>query len=1491
MKPSSFIEVEPELLREFLGYIDEARRWASLHPELLREEDMKFWMERLDAAQAPHSERGNESVSFLAGGGEMAARIREFDWSRTSLGPLAQWPQSLRTSVSLMLNSQHPMWIGWGPEMLFLYNDAYVAVLSLAKHPWALGRPAAEVWAEIWEYCGPLANKVFARGEASFVDDVKLFMNRGDMVEEVYYSFSYSPIRDESGAVGGLFCPSAEITSKVLNARRLATLAELSANALVEKTVASACASAFATLAKNNADIPFALFYLIDPATEIAHLAECTGTVDASLRPEEIPITSDDLENVWPVEIVACTGRARVITLTHGEGLLPIGLAEQRIKLAMALPVTRGEDQPLGVLIAGVNPARRLDAEYRTFFELVAGQLATAIQSARGAEEDRRRTEALAEIDRAKTAFFSNVSHELRTPLTLMLGPIEEILNKPEGEVIRENRHLAEVAHRNGLRLLKLVNVLLDFSRIEAGRVEAAYESTDLATLTADLASVFRAAIEKAGLHFVIDCPPLNEPAYVDREMWEKIVFNLLSNALKFTFSGEIAVRLREEGETIELQVSDTGAGIPAKELPRIFERFHRVRGAQSRTHEGTGIGLALVRELAHLHGGDATVESEEGRGSTFTITILKGRAHLPEARIGAVRTMASTRAGSMAFVDEAIRWLPGVPDSTDNSDALPVTSFDQAVIAHAASVIDRESRNHEEDGASRGLILLADDNADMRQYVRDLLTAQGYDVIAVPDGQAALDTARALTPDLVLADVMMPRLDGFELLRALRGDAATASVPIILLSARAGEEARVEGVSQGADDYLTKPFSARELLARVASHLELARVRKAAAEEVRASEERYRAFVENSSEGIWRLEFDPPLDTTLPVKKQIEHAFRDGRLAECNDAMARMYGLDRAEDLIGKSLDIMLPPSAPTTHEFLALIIRYGYRVNDVESMERDANGRTVCFANSMVGFVEDGLLKRMWGTQRDITERKQFDEALRQSEERFRAAVGAVSSLIWTSNAEGKMEGEQPGWSSFTGQTREEYQGYGWANAVHPEDAQPTIDAWEDAVARHETFVFEHRLRRHDGKWRRCSIRAVPVLNAAGEVREWVGVHNDITEQQEAEESLRAAKEEAESASRAKDHFLAQLSHELRTPLTPVLMTSAALREDDSLPAGLREHLAMIERNVALEARLIDDLLDLTRITRGKLAVRAEPCDMDSLINLAVEIVRDEAREKQVAFTLELNARRNQVIGDPARLQQVFWNLLRNAVKFTSHGGHVHIRSEDVVSTAEGDCGQHVRIQVSDDGIGFNAEAAERIFEPFFQAATGHGAGLGLGLAIARAIVDQHHGRISAASAGSGQGATFTIELPAEVSNLPKTALGLGINGAAGDCCEPPMHLLVVEDHEPTLQVLSRLLRRAGHRVTTASSVASALANATTTRFDAIISDLGLPDGTGFELMEKLRVEHGLSGIALSGYGMEEDLRRTELAGFVAHLVKPVDINELRRALRRIPQTVLAE
>ncbi|MGH9148176.1 MAG: ATP-binding protein, partial [Vicinamibacterales bacterium] len=671
------------------------------------------------------------AYGFLNGGGEMRALIRAFDWESTALGPIHRWPQSLRTALGILLNSRYPMFVFWGPELIKIYNDAYRPITG-DKHPWALGRPGPEVWPEIWGDIQPLVERALGE-DPTWSDDLQLFMLRRGFLEEVYFTFSYSPIHDESGGVGGMFCACNETTSQVLGERRLRALSDLAARPADARTIADACALSTDVLDRYRSDVPFALLYLMDGDGQTARLAASAGVrPDQAAAPSVVDVV--DQTPGWPLFQVASAREASEVRgLADLFGEVPQGPWPEPPPGAMLLPIVdRGVDRSVGVLVLGISSRRPFDADYREWFELVTQQVGVSIANARASEEERRRAEALAELDRAKTAFFSNVSHEFRTPLTLMLGPVEEALATPDRALQGDQ---LDVVHRNAVRLLKLVNTLLDFSRIEEGRERAVFEPVDLAELTSELAGVFRSTIERAGLQLNVHCRPLSEPVYVDADMWEKVVLNLLSNAFKFTFEGAIEVDLRAAGPWVELRVRDTGIGVDPAELPRLFERFYRVEGTRSRTYEGSGIGLALVRELVRLHGGEIDVESVVGEGTTFTIKLKRGRHHLPPGQIAVTATRTFTATHATAFVEEAAGWLPRTPGT-------PWVQLEAAM----SSDNDR----------TRGRLLVADDNADMRDYVTRLLSER-WTVEAVPDGIAALARLQEQHFDLVLADVMMP--------------------------------------------------------------------------------------------------------------------------------------------------------------------------------------------------------------------------------------------------------------------------------------------------------------------------------------------------------------------------------------------------------------------------------------------------------------------------------------------------------------------------------------------------------------------------------------------------------------------------------------------------------------------------------------------------------------------------------------------------------------
>jgi signal transduction histidine kinase len=767
----------------------------------------------------------------------MGACIRSMDWSRSPLGPLDSWPQSLRTTVGLCLASNFPISLAWGPQAIQIYNDGYYPICG-GKHPQSMGQDFRVCWDSPWPVIGESFERA-RRGETSYLEDQRMFLDRNGYFEETFFTFSFSPIRDESGEVAGLFHPVTETTAKMISQRRTRTLRDLAGRAGKAQAPADAYELAGQALFDCELDVPFLLVYRVDTPAKAAHLVTAVH-VERGSQAAPLTLSLDaDPGVTWPLGPVARTNEPQQVPDVGARfPELRCGPYPEPPTRALVLPITpRGCTLPVAIMVAGVSSRLPLNEPYRGFFDLLSASVTAAVANGRAYEEERKRSEALAEIDRSKTAFFSNVSHEFRTPLTLMLGPLEDELAEKVSPLPGPRRERLETAHRNTTRLLKLVNTLLDFSRIEAGRVQAQYQPTDLAAQTTDLVSLFRSACEKAQLALTVECPPLAERVHVDRDMWEKIVLNLLSNAFKHTFEGGITVRLRPTpaGDAVELAVEDTGVGVAAEDLPRLFERFHRVQGARSRSHEGTGIGLALVHELAAMHGGSVRVASDQGKGTTFTVSIKAGTAHLPAERVGPEREAAPATTRATAYVEEAFQWLRGesdndpAPSSGARRSTLPPPPLDGIASSRAPE-------------GPRARIVLADDNADMRDYVRRLLIDR-YDVVAVGDGLAALEAAAKAPVDLVLSDVMMPRLDGIGLLRALRGDPRWRTVPVILLSARAGEEASVEGLEAGADDYLEKPFSARALLARVNTHLTLARIRRKASLELEAVNKELEAF------------------------------------------------------------------------------------------------------------------------------------------------------------------------------------------------------------------------------------------------------------------------------------------------------------------------------------------------------------------------------------------------------------------------------------------------------------------------------------------------------------------------------------------------------------------------------------------------------------------------------------------------------------------------
>ena len=1145
-----------------------------------------------------------QMASFLAAesSSEMACLISSLDWSQTPLGPIAEWPHGLRTTVSLCLASNFPINIIWGPEHVQIYNDGYRIVCG-DKHPLSLGMDYRECWKSAWPAIGQPFERAVA-GETSFLENQRMFLQRNGYLEETFFTFSLSPIRAGDGEVCGLFHPVTETTRTMLSERRTRALRDLTSGLADAESADDVARLTIASLARFEFDIPFVLLYAFDKAFAGYALVGHHGVAPATAISPALLSAGSDV--CWQVE-----------TLTRGQAAVAIsglravlggqrcGPYDEAPDHALACPTRQQMDgQPRMLMMLGASARLPWDETYQESQKLLFAAIDAAMDRIATQEQENARIEALAAADRAKTLFFSNVSHEFRTPLTLMLGPLSDALAEPMPDGQRERLQIAE---RNAHRLLRLVNSLLDFSRIEAGRTQATFSATDLAKLTTELASHFQSACSQAGLELIVECEPLPEPVYVDRAMWEKIVLNLLSNAFKFTLEGGIKVTLKVRGEGVELKVVDSGVGIPQADAALVFDRFHRVEGQRGRSMEGSGIGLSLVKEMVALHGGVVRVRSADGKGSVFSVRLKFGTAHLPPNQIVEQPAQAGRWAGTASYLEEAVGWL--------ERDGAPPDRLEGQTPA----------------GAISAHILLADDNADMRAYIQRILEKNGHHVTLVKNGREALAAiAAGPLPDLVLTDVMMPDTDGFTLLKTLRANEATRDMVVMLLSARAGPEARVEGLAAGADDYMVKPFDARELVARIDGAINLSHQRRASA----------------AREAVLQAEM-------------------------------------KAEE-----------------------------RVRELE-----------------------------------ITAHKQAEEELRE-------------------------------------------------------------------------------------------------------------------------------------ASRRKDEFLAMLAHELRNPLAPISAAAQMIGMTRLSEEKLRHTSGVIARQVSHMTALIDDLLDVSRVTRGLVDIERTPQDVRNVVFHAIEQVRPLIESKRHRLVTDLAPDVGSVLGDQKRLVQIISNLLNNSAKYTPDGGRITVRTELA--------GDDVELVVEDNGAGIAPGLQATVFELFSQAERTPDrtqGGLGLGLALVKNLVELHGGTVDCYSAGVGMGSRFTVKLP-RTSARAEAAPPLPPRPT--DAREGGLKIMVVDDNVDAAEMLEIMLDAVGHQVVAEHNATNAIRRAHEGgELDVAILDIGLPDLDGYELARRLRADSrsaGLVLVALTGYGQASDRDKGIAAGFDHYLVKPVSPSTLINLMSEI-------
>ncbi|WP_420140806.1 response regulator [Sphingomonas sp.] len=1462
-----------------------------------------------------------DDAEFMRGGGELGALMRAQDWTATGLGPPAQWPQSLKTAIRIMLTSRQPIWIGWGPELIYFYNDAYKSIIG-GKHPWALGRPTKVVWSEIWEDIGPMLATATTGEEGTFAEEQLLIMERSGYPEETYYTFSYSPIPDDDGSAGGIICANSEDTGRVIGERQLALLRELAAQTANARTWDRVCEAVGGALGTDPHDITFAILFMVCEDLSGLELA-ATCRVDRSH-----PACADGAKSPWPLDdVLKAQGAIEIKDLAaRFAEPLPTGAWQIPAQRAALLPApAAGETGRQGVLVVGLNPYRLFDDDYRGFLTLAAGQISAAFANADAYEQERRRAEKLAELDRAKTTFFSNVSHEFRTPLTLMLGPLEEVLSKSAERVSADDRRLVDVAHRNGMRLMKLVNALLDFSRIEAGRVQAVYRPTDLPTFTAELASSFRSATDKAGLTLTVDVDPLSRTAYVDPEMWEKVVLNLLSNAFKFTLKGGIEVRLRERDGRAELSVRDTGIGIADDELPRLFERFHRVEGANGRSFEGSGIGLALVQELARLHGGEAAVESSLGVGSVFRVTIPLGRDHLPPERVNDDAGDLAVRATG-AFLEEALRWTGDAPDDAMTPGILGDATGAGGDRPHG----DREAR-----------ILLADDNADMRDYVRRLLAGR-YQVETAGNGREALDSLRRGRPDLLLTDVMMPEMDGFELLHHVRRDEDLRDLPVVMLSARAGEEAQVEGLEAGADDYLVKPFSARELVARVSTTLEMARSRRQAQEALQQLNAQLQAETERLSE----LFSEAP--SLMAVLRGPDHVFE---LA--NPAYMNLVG---ERDIVGKPLRQALPEIAD--QGFIELLDRVRqtaqpYRGTGVKVRLARSGGdmleeRALDFVYQPIvdgegevsGVFVEGtdVTDRVRGEtlriiQNRILEAAVEDTSLAEALDRLVRAVedlsptemrgsvlllsedgrflrhGAAPSLPTAYNeaidgmAIGPNAGscgtaaferravyvadiaDDPLWVDFRDLALRHGLRACWSTPIlssqgdvlgtfslhHDQPRKPSPDEMEliAFVTRSASIVIE----------RKRGEQALLELNQSLEQR----IAQAVAEREQIEEVLRQAQK-----MEAVGQLTGGVAHDFNNLLTIITGNmDMALRAIDAEGGNpkLRRSIGNAQKGAERAAALTQRLLAFSR--RQPLDPKA--LDPDRLIAGMAEMLKRALGETVQLETVTAPGLW-RVEADPNQLESAILNLAVNARDAMPDGGKLTIetanaRLDDAYAAghAEVPPGDYVVIAVSDTGAGMSRETLARVFEPFFTTKE-VGKGTGLGLSMVYGFVKQSGGHVKIYSE-VGEGSTVKIYLPRLVGD--QGGFDYDEQAAAPAAGSHDETILVVEDDDDVRAYTVEILRELGYRVLEAHDGPAALrlVERLDVQIDLLFTDVVMPAMSGRELSDAARaIRPHLKILYTSGYTRNAIVHGGRLDPGVQIVAKPFTFDTLSAKVREM-------
>jgi PAS domain S-box-containing protein len=1300
-------------------------------------------------------------VDWLTSGGEMGKLIRVMDWARTPVGPIELWPQSLKTAVNILLNSRHPMFIWWGRELTNIYNDAYMPMLG-ARHPQALGRSAPNVWADVWSVVGPQAEIVMRECRVTCNESILLVMERHGYTEEAYFTFSFSPAPDDAGAVGGVFCAVTENTARVLDERRLKTLRDLGERSLAEaKTVEQACRAAAVTLADNLHDLPFALIYLLDEDGKRARLCESVNLpAGTKASPAKVIVGSGD--DGWNFSRVIETSRSQIVEdLEKRFGRLPAGpWADDWAKRALALPLakTGAQELPAGFLVAGTSPRLAFNDDYRSFLDLAAGQIAKAISNARPYEEERKRAEALAEIDRAKTVFLSNVSHEFSTPLTLSLGQLTAIVESSDDAIVSKDLNGVIMSWNKGAE--KLFGY---------------------------------AAEEVIGKSIMILIPPDR----ADEETW---ILESVRRGEKIDHYE--TVRRRKDDALVEISLTVSpirdreGAVIGASKIARDINERKRVEQALA---ESARQQRALYLLADHLHRAKSLDDFYNAALDAILDALQCDRASILLFDDAGVMRFAGWRNLSEGYRKAVEGHSPWKPDE----------KYPQPVCLNDVDV--------------------AEINDSLKAVVRD-------------EGIGSL----AFIPLVSRGKLIGKFMTYFNAPHIISDDEIALSLTIARQLAFGIERKRGE-----------------ELLRQKAAQLTL-------------------------------------ITNTAPVF--IAHCDAQARFKFVNKPYAERFGLT-PEDCIGKRFSEVVGAEAYRSLRQYIEVALSGEPVDFEVEVPYAAIGRRFMHSSYAPEFDANGKVVGFVATITDVSERKKAEQKLIATTAKFESVFNQSGIYAGMMDLQGYLREVNDMAVDRCGYTREQvldrlfWETPWWRGS---EEVKARIRAATEQAAAGMVFREELPYWWADGTERVAEFAMLPIRDQDGGVMLLYPTGIDITERKRAEEEIarllteeQEAREVAEQATRAKDEFLAIVSHELRSPLNAILGWNRLLRSQRGDDPEITKVADTVERSGKAQLQLIEDLLDTARIITGKMKLEFQPVEPVAIISAALDTVRPAAESKGVLITTNLDPKAGQITGDPDRLQQVVWNLVSNAIKFTSRGGRVR------VELRRGGVG--VQIVVDDTGQGINPNLLPFIFDRFKQGdteASRRFGGLGLGLALVKHLVELHGGSVAVESPGANRGATFIVNLPVravkgdsgrERLTEGETEVERRARRRTRTARLEGVRALVVDDEPGARELLTATLEQYGVLVTDVDSTSAALAalesqfgDEASEPFDILISDIGMPGADGYELIQRVRAHANgrmshIRAIALTAYARTEDRLRALRAGFQMHVPKPVDEEEL--------------